>query len=608
MRGLISLVGRFRDDERGVFAVLFGLFAVVLIAMGGAVVDFTNIELTRTRAQQALDSAALGLAPKMYSKTITKQNLIDQAEALVVERVNNSEVTIEITDATIDKPNGTIRFFGEVTVPMAFVQLIGIQTLRAKISSEATKGSTNIEVAVALDNTGSMDDDIPFLQEGLNGIIDIVVNDVQEPTYSKMALAPYAAQVYAGAYAPELRGTIPDARPMTRMYWSGDLLDLTAATKANPVKVTTAAAHGYSNGDIVYISGVSGMTQLNSKFYKVANKTSTTFELQTTSGSNVNGTSYGTFSTSNVNDKVRKCLSWDSDSSKCQVYVEALSHGFLTGDYIRTDGNSSSSTYRNKTFSITKVDGNTFALDGQFSNSATFPLATNGGAWCTQYGCEWYRFNNSNGGTSLWRVSNCVTERVTDAYTDAAPTTTWLGLSYVNSSGTCDLDQAITPLTADKDILHAQADAMTDHGNTAGHLGTAWAWYLLAPNFGSVWDATENVPASYSAPNTIKVAILMTDGQYNQQYCNGVASGSIADCEQPNDSTTQARALCTAMKAAGVVVYTVGFRISSNSSQATTMTNCASDASKAFRPANGTELVADFEEIGQRITNLRLSK
>lgn len=43
---------------------------------------------------------------------------------------------------------------------------------------------------------------------------------------------------------------------------------ITAITKANPGKVT-AVGHGYSNGDTVYISGVVGMTQVNSLFFTV---------------------------------------------------------------------------------------------------------------------------------------------------------------------------------------------------------------------------------------------------------------------------------------------------------------------------------------------------
>lgn len=56
-------------------------------------------------------------------------------------------------------------------------------------------------------------------------------------------------------------------------------LTITAITKANPGVVTTSAAHGLANGNIVIIRGVKGMTEVNQIKYKVANKTGDTFEL-----------------------------------------------------------------------------------------------------------------------------------------------------------------------------------------------------------------------------------------------------------------------------------------------------------------------------------------
>ncbi|MGV3489936.1 MAG: ubiquitin-activating E1 FCCH domain-containing protein [Devosia sp.] len=607
MRTFLRTLKRFGADESGIFAVIFGVMAIVLVALAGAAVDYTAMETARTRAQIALDSAALGLAPTIYSDDVTEQQLAATAQRLIAERLDNDPtVTIEVDAAETDLDNGTLRLTGRVTVPMAFVQLVGVPTLTATIVSEATKGSINLEVSVALDNTGSMGGDIDFLAEGLSGLIDLVVSDVQLPTYSKMALAPYSEQVNAGKYAASIRGAIP-AVPIQSTYWSGPLVDLIGATKANPVVVTTSTSHGYSNGDIVYISGVSGMTTLNSKFYRVANKTATTFALQTTAGANVDGTKYGTFTVNNSNDKVRRCLTWVSASSACQIYVDSDNHGFKTGDYIRTDGNVSNSTYRNKYYTVTRVNKDVYTLDGITSTSATNPLSSNGAAWCTQYGCEWYRFNRKSGGTATYRISPCITERLTRTYTEDPPSTELMGASYDNGSGTCDIDQPFTPLTSDKDKLHEEAEDMGIFGSTAGHIGTAWAWYLLSPEWGYLWDDEESRPAAYDEPNTLKVAILMTDGDYNTQFCNGVVSTNIADCETPASSTNQARTLCTEMKKAGIIVYTVGFRIRKNTTQAKTMSDCATDATKAFLPANGAALVADFEEIGQNITDLRLS-
>ena len=56
---------------------------------------------------------------------------------------------------------------------------------------------------------------------------------------------------------------------------------ITNVTQANP-GVATSTGHTFENGDIVTITSVSGMTQLNNNSYEVANKTADTFELKGT--------------------------------------------------------------------------------------------------------------------------------------------------------------------------------------------------------------------------------------------------------------------------------------------------------------------------------------
>lgn len=67
---------------------------------------------------------------------------------------------------------------------------------------------------------------------------------------------------------------------------------ITGATQANPV-VVTASSHGFSNADLIDIKKVKGMTDLNGNRYKVANKTTNTFELTNqTTAANINGTGF----------------------------------------------------------------------------------------------------------------------------------------------------------------------------------------------------------------------------------------------------------------------------------------------------------------------------
>jgi hypothetical protein len=79
-----------------------------------------------------------------------------------------------------------------------------------------------------------------------------------------------------------------------RFYKDGGLLtsnsqNVTGITQANPA-VMTIASHSYTNGDRIFVTGVTDMTQVNNREFTVANATSNTFEL-----SGVNSTGYDAY-------------------------------------------------------------------------------------------------------------------------------------------------------------------------------------------------------------------------------------------------------------------------------------------------------------------------
>ena len=78
---------------------------------------------------------------------------------------------------------------------------------------------------------------------------------------------------------------------------------ITGITAANPA-VVTSSSHGYSNGDFVIITGVVGMTQVNGKTFKVADKTTNTFELQDVDGTDINSSSYTAYSSGGIANKI----------------------------------------------------------------------------------------------------------------------------------------------------------------------------------------------------------------------------------------------------------------------------------------------------------------
>ena len=127
MSPFLALIGRFGRDERGVFAVLFGLMAIVLIALGGAVVDYVALQQARSRAQIALDAAALALQPLIFNEPVDEADIKTKAENLlrdrlgVVDGVGDFGVTAEITDTTVTVANGSLRLDAQIHLPTMFV-------------------------------------------------------------------------------------------------------------------------------------------------------------------------------------------------------------------------------------------------------------------------------------------------------------------------------------------------------------------------------------------------------------------------------------------------------------------------------------------------------
>jgi len=94
------------------------------------------------------------------------------------------------------------------------------------------------------------------------------------------------------AISPDANATPPTARDPFALETAKAISGITAA---NPAVVTTAT-HGYSTDDVIYISGVTGMTEVNSLFYKVTALSNTTFSLRDMSGAAVDSSAYTAYS------------------------------------------------------------------------------------------------------------------------------------------------------------------------------------------------------------------------------------------------------------------------------------------------------------------------
>jgi Flp pilus assembly protein TadG len=212
----------------------------------------------------------------------------------------------------------------------------------------------------------------------------------------------------------------------------------------------------------------------------------------------------------------------------------------------------------------------------------------------------------------IYPIAPCVAERAGDnKATNAAPSTGNYVTAVYSSDGDCEISPAdvMSPLSLDKTAIDAKINGLVTGGRTAGHIGTAWAYYFLSPQWNAAFPLSGQASA-FGTKNLKKIAVLMTDGEYNSEHdVNGVGDNDTYFKTSVNgtSSAAQAVALCTQMKDSGIDVYTVGFDLPSTAAM-NTLKSCASDQTKAYAAATGEQLKSAFRDIAIRLTELHLAK
>jgi len=286
-------------------------------------------------------------------------------------------------------------------------------------------------------------------------------------------------------------------------------------------------------------------------------------------------------------------------------WYKACTNGTGSGGS-ETGGNWSCSQYQTQQFTNWKIMP--CVTDRFYDSGWHFDLteaAPGSGAWF-----------NAHDGSRMPKGPDSSANAATSAVgaTVADPATFW---NYEQNGHCFDVANAnqILPLTNDKTALAAKINGLEAYGATAGVLGTAFSWYMLSPSWDSVWTG-ESAPQSYDlltqtneagAPKLRKVAILMTDGVYNTYR-----GWKDQDTSFLSDN---AIAMCNAMKAKGIEIYTVGFALDSlnTSEKATaeqTLKSCGSSVDHFYESLNVSDLQAAFKKIGNKVaaTSVRLTQ
>jgi Flp pilus assembly protein TadG len=212
---------RFAKDERGNFAMIAALVLVPLLLAGMVAVDTANLMRVRNNVQASLDAAALAVG-KRFSTGASQSDM--QAYGARVFGANLTAINIDAVQFQVSFPEGAqadqqVRATANFTYKSLFgaiaSRLLGSERNdwddKRYAMQSAVRLKNTVEVALVLDNSGSMDylgsgsskKRMDLLKDAAKQLVETmaaqsaIITRVEKPV--QFSLVPFAGSVNVGS-------------------------------------------------------------------------------------------------------------------------------------------------------------------------------------------------------------------------------------------------------------------------------------------------------------------------------------------------------------------------------------------------------------------------
>ncbi|MBX9774695.1 MAG: VWA domain-containing protein [Xanthobacteraceae bacterium] len=194
-------LAQFLRNQKGGVAPLLGLAIVPMIGIVGAAVDYSRANSTRTAMQAALDSAALMMSKD--AQTLTPAQLDAKATTYfnaLFHRPEASNVQVTQQFGSPAAGNFAIKLTGTATMSTVVWRVVGQQQMTITATGEVVWGIKKLNLALALDNTGSMasSDKMTELKKAAHNLLDTLKKAEKTPGDIKISIVPFAVDVNVG--------------------------------------------------------------------------------------------------------------------------------------------------------------------------------------------------------------------------------------------------------------------------------------------------------------------------------------------------------------------------------------------------------------------------
>lgn len=628
MNGAIGTLLGFLRDSRGNVLPLAALAMVLSAAIVGGGVDMSRAYRAQNRLQSACDAAALA-GRRAVTTNGFANNGPEQAQANSYFDTNFNQGSMEATGTTrtfSSSDNGqTVKGVASTSVNLAVMKIFGFPKFSLSAECQASMGVGNSDVMMVLDTTGSMGYSlgsgtrISALRTAMKNFYTTVKN-ATAGTNSRIryGFVPFSTTVNVGQL---LRDEDPSY-----------LVDTYRIQSREPVykweTATSTTQSEYKNES--YTTPVQYGTGSWNKQSNCNNN------LPSDTGWQSNGAATTTTTTNNTD--------WQQQTTTTIVQPEKAT--FYTCQKTGSDWHAYSyqgtrDLYTYNTTTSNKVfDYWTYKerSDLDYTSYKAFQaVTTNTGSngsdvTSTWAGCIEERGTVSESSFSYSSTSGITPSGANDLDLDSAPTADastkwapmWPEVAYYRKTSGGSLTNTPTSKYGSKASsycpyraqlfaemsqaqFNAYADALYPDGSTYLDTGLTWGGRLSSPT--GIFQDNVNVAPS-NGGEVSRHLIFMSDGDMDTSNTIQTSWGIeyhdrrvTDDGSSNNDSRHISRfqALCDAIKAKGIRIWTISFTTGSSS----VLTTCASPNS-AYNADDATELNAAFQEIANQVGELRI--
>jgi Flp pilus assembly protein TadG len=558
--------------RRGAVAIMTALLAVPLVAMMGLAIDLSRVWLVKSRLQMSLDAGVL-----VAARDISGLGTDADGKAMFWANFNRTSIATGAgylgaiaTNPVVHNPapgdvSGSVQMTSTATVVPTLLGVLNIGVVTVGAASTAKTAATGLELALVLDNTGSMDTTntnsdssaIGALRTAAQTLVGILYGSADTQPHLWVSVVPFAAAVNIGnthtGWLASDSSTHPKESDFAPSTWMGCVMARTGNTGATNLDDSndTPPSAGHYFWRFLYPSTYHMYPTAAGIQYTTGTGTNKQTLTYWYPGDNEWQPSTWT-AAGNEPDRSNAAVGPNLDCPSLPILPETASKSTVL---TWLDRNHMIAIDRGGTFINLGLQAGWWTLSpnwqGLWGTPADQQLGTLPLAYNTPYMKKAIVLMTD--GTNNWNDWNCGVPGQVPPQVTVPPSTTcpW----------TTKPPTVVPPIPAWPDAKHDAKD--TDFA----------AYGRLESNIGGL-------------PTTNPQATL-----------DGLTS-----------------TMCATIKGRGIIIYTIRFDSSGkapkdpNDATTTMLKNCASSTSDYFYSPNATQLQTAFTQIGQELSSLRISQ